>query len=177
MTKISKVVGVFGPPNSPSPHNLSSILKPKQVLALNVRWISQIANAVGRDGSQWLQHAVLPTLPPILQSHSRKFMALQYRQWSTLQQPVSTSDYIDSISTDIRGNKIWQPAATVRITCDATKHNTIHSPSRRTGKRVWSTEETNTSNQSNSNNFKILACLPILLPWMTPPLSAIRKGW
>jgi hypothetical protein len=53
------------------------------VLALDVGQIHHIANAI--DGGQRLQHAVPPALPPILQSHRRKLVALQDRQWSTLQ--------------------------------------------------------------------------------------------
>lgn len=86
LTHRPKIVGVFRPPLSPSPHNLRSILELKQVLALDSPRSSQMAYVCIRDRCQGLQHAVLPTLPPILQSHWSELIALQDRQRGTLQE-------------------------------------------------------------------------------------------
>ncbi|KAK2357735.1 palmitoyl-acyl carrier protein thioesterase, chloroplastic [Trifolium repens] len=72
-----KLVHRFGPPFGPTPHNFSTIFKLKHMLALNVSTLSWIAGIGIRYGSQGLEHTVLATLPPILQSHSTKLMTLQ----------------------------------------------------------------------------------------------------
>lgn len=80
-----EIVGFFGPPTSPSPHNLRPTLESKQVLALYVASACQMPD-ISRNCRQGLKHTVPTTLPPILQSHWRKLMALQDWQGSTLQE-------------------------------------------------------------------------------------------
>lgn len=85
LTGSPEIVGVLWPPLGPSLHNLRSILESKQVLAFHTPRSSQVAYVRMRDCSQGLQHAVLPTLPPVLQSQRSELVTLQDRQRSTLQ--------------------------------------------------------------------------------------------
>jgi len=102
-THHAKIVGMFGPPLGPSPHDLSTILMSQQMLTLNFTRTAQISNASARYSSQGLQHAVPATLPPVLQSNGSKLMTLQDWGRSALQQTAT----ITLGELKIAGWKAW----------------------------------------------------------------------